>query len=209
MATTTLGHTVHIGEPPISRFLFADTRLAAVWLVIRLYTGYEWLMAGYNKLVSPAWVGDKAGSAITGFATGALGKSTTAHPDVTGWYAAFLQSVVLPNAPVWSWAITLGEVAVGIGLILGLFTGIAAFFGGMMNANYLLAGTLSTNPLLFILSTWLVLAWRVAGYYGVDRWLLPALGVPGEPGSVFQHEKPLVVVSAAGSPSAATPFPLS
>ena len=72
---------------------------------------------------------------------------------------------------------TAGEIAVGIGLILGLFTGIAAFFGGLMNANYLFAGTVSINPLLFVLSTWLVLAWRVAGYYGLDRWGLPALGV--------------------------------
>jgi thiosulfate dehydrogenase [quinone] large subunit len=46
-----------------------------------------------------------------------------------------------------------------------------------MNASYLLAGTLSTNPLLFILATWLVLGWRVAGYWGLDRWVLPKLGV--------------------------------
>ena len=53
-----------------------------------------------------------------------------------------------------------------------------ATFGTLMNANYLLAGTVSTNPLLFILGTWLVLAWRVAGYYGGDRYLLPLLGTP-------------------------------
>jgi len=38
---------------------------------------------------------------------------------------------------------------------------------GRMNANYPLAGTVSTNPTLFILATWLVLAWR------------GAVGVPG------------------------------
>jgi len=27
----------------------------------------------------------------------------------------------------------------------------AAFFGGLLHANYLLAGTVSTNPMLFIL----------------------------------------------------------
>jgi thiosulfate dehydrogenase [quinone] large subunit len=147
-------------------------------------------MAGYEKLINPAWTGSKAGSSIAGFAAGALKKTAGDHPDVTGWYAGFLQSVVIPNAALWSWAITLGEMAVGIGLILGLFTGIAAFFGGMMNANYLLAGTISTNPLLFILATWLVLAWRVAGYWGLDYWLLPALGVPGKPGQVFHRTAP-------------------
>jgi thiosulfate dehydrogenase [quinone] large subunit len=68
-----------------------------------------------------------------------------------------------------------------------LFGGIAAFFGGFMNASYLLAGTVSTNPVLFILATWLVLAWRVAGYWGLDRWVLPLLGVPGAPGILFQR----------------------
>src|SRR5581483_180234 len=48
------------------------------------------------------------------------------HLDVTGWYAAILRDFVIPNAAAWSWAITLGELAVGIGLALGMFTGIAA-----------------------------------------------------------------------------------
>jgi thiosulfate dehydrogenase [quinone] large subunit len=82
--------------------------------------------------------------------------------------------------------VTFGEILVGIALILGLLTGIAAFFGGFMNASYLLAGTVSTNPFLFILATWLVLAWRVAGWWGLDRWALPLLGVPGAPGTLFQ-----------------------
>ena len=89
---------------------------------------------------------------------------------------------------LWSYFVAFGEALVGLGLIVGLFTGIAAFFGGLMNANYLMAGTVSTNPLLFILATWLVLAWRVAGYWGLDRWALPLLGVPGAPGTLFQRE---------------------
>jgi len=169
--------------------LFANTRLAPLWLIIRLYVGYEWLVAGWGKLTNPAgvWVGAKAGTAITGFAQGALKKTTGDHPDVTGWYAWFLQHVVIPNAALWSYMVTFGEILVGLGLIFGLLTGIAAFFGGMMNANYLLAGTVSSNPLLFILATWLVLAWRVAGYWGLDRWALPLIGVPGAPGTLFQR----------------------
>ncbi|MEM6429606.1 MAG: DoxX family protein, partial [Deinococcota bacterium] len=65
-----------------------------------------------------------------------------------------------------------------IALIVGFLTGISAFLGGLMNASFLLAGTVSTNPLMFILATWLVLAWRVAGYYGLDYWVLPRLGAP-------------------------------
>jgi hypothetical protein len=67
---------------------------------------------------------------------------------------------------------------VGLALILGFLTGIAAFFGVVMNVNYLLAGTISTNPGLAILGSLLMLAWRIAGYYGLDHWVLPLLGTP-------------------------------
>jgi thiosulfate dehydrogenase [quinone] large subunit len=183
---------IQIPEPPLARLLFADTRMAPVWAIIRLYLDYEWLAAGWGKLTNPAgvWVGAKAGTAVTGFIQGALAKTGGEHPDVSGWYATFLQQVALPNAAVFSYLVTFGEILVGVALILGLLTGIAAFFGGFMNASYLLAGAVSTNPLLFILATWIVLAWRVAGYWGLDRWVLPLLGVPGVPGTLFQRTTP-------------------
>src|SRR5690606_13786376 len=98
--------------------------------------------------------------------------------DVSGWYAAFLENVALPNATLFSYLVAYGELLVGLGLIVGLLTGIAAFFGSLMNISFLFAGTISTNPLLFILATWLVLGWKVAGWYGLDRWALPLLGTP-------------------------------
>jgi thiosulfate dehydrogenase [quinone] large subunit len=171
------GKTILIPENPVSRFLFSDTRSGIIWLVIRLYLGYAWLTAGWKKVNSEAWVGSDAGTALTGFVKGALGKATEGK-DVTGWYASFLEQLVLPNAKLFSYLVAFGELAVGLGLVLGLLTGIAAFFGAFMNASFLFAGTLSTNPLLFILATWIVLAWKTAGWYGLDRWALPFLGTP-------------------------------
>ena len=166
-----------IPENPVSRFLFSSTRSALIWLVIRLYVGYAWLTAGWGKVTSDAWTGENAGAAIKGFVGGALAKSQEGA-DVAGWYATFLESTVLPNAKVFSFMVAYGELLVGLGLIVGLLTGIAAFFGALMNASFLFAGTLSSNPLLFILATWLVLAWKVAGWYGLDRWALTYLGTP-------------------------------
>jgi thiosulfate dehydrogenase [quinone] large subunit len=179
-------------EPPFARFLFADLRVMPwVWLVVRLYIGYEWVAAGWEKIAgsgSAAWVGSQSGAAIAGFAKGALAKSTGEHPDVTGWYATFLRDVVVPNASLFGHLVAYGETLVGIALILGALTGIAAFFGILMNANYLLAGTVSSNPILIILGALVMLAWRNAGWIGLDRWLLPALGTPWQPGRVFQRD---------------------
>jgi len=189
--TTRLERSVKsLEDPPVAQALFGDVRWAWIWLIVRLYVGYEWLSAGWGKLNDTAWIGSSAGTALSGFVNGALSKTGGAHPQVEGWYAWFLQHIVLPNAAVWSYVIALGETLVGIALILGIFTGIAAFFGSLMNMNYLLAGAVSTNPILFAFATLLVLAWKTAGWWGLDRWILPALGTPWRPGFVFHHEPP-------------------
>lgn len=177
---------VVIEESPLSKFLFSNTKMAWFWFIVRLYVGWEWLVAGWGKVFSPVWTGEGAGTAISGFVNGALQKTGGAHPDVSGWYATFLQNSVLPYAKVWSYAVAYGEVLVGIGLIVGCFVGIAAFFGLFMNLNYLLAGTVSTNPILFVLSIGLILAWKIAGYWGLDRYVLPKFGVPWRSGQVYK-----------------------
>jgi thiosulfate dehydrogenase (quinone) large subunit len=154
---------------------------------VRLYVGWTWLQAGWEKVTNPAWVGSQAGTALSGFINNALTKATGAHPDVQGWYAAFLRNAVLPHAAVWGNFVAFGETLVGIGLILGVFAGIAAFFGIVMNLNYLMSGSVSVNPILLMLSIFLVLAWKTVGWWGLDRWLLPALGTPWRPGQVFHR----------------------
>jgi thiosulfate dehydrogenase (quinone) large subunit len=96
-----------------------------------------------------------------------------------------LENVVVPNAAIFAYMVTFGEILVGLALITGLATGIAAFFGGLMNASFIFAGTAGANPLMFILAILLMLSWRVAGYWGLDRWVLPAIGIPGYPGTLF------------------------
>src|SRR5579884_1390143 len=189
--------STQIPEPPIARFLFADTRMAWFWFIVRLYVGYEWLSAGYEKLTSGAWVfSAHDGLGLKGFVMGAMAKTAGANPAVQGWYAYFLQHIVLPGAPVFAYIVTFGEIFVGLGLIFGILTGIAAFFGVFMNLNFMLAGTVSINPVIGTLALFLVLAWRVAGYYGVDRYLLPLLGTPWT-GSLAQKPKETKVTPPA------------
>jgi thiosulfate dehydrogenase [quinone] large subunit len=168
--------TYFVEESRLSHALFHSTASAWFWLVVRVYVGWEWLSAGLGKLGDPAWTGADAGKALSGFIDGALAKTAGAHPDVQSWYAAFLKTAVLSHPAAWAHFVTYGEILVGAALIIGLLTGIAASFGLFMNLNYLLAGTVSTNPILFTLAIGIVLAWKVAGYIGVDRFVLPALG---------------------------------
>lgn len=177
-----------IEEPPVTRALFGDVRWAWIWLLVRLYVGWQWFRAGLGKINNPAWTGSNAGAALSGFVNGALSQTGGEHPQVQGWYAWFLDSLVLPNAAFWGYLVSWGELLVGIALILGVFTGVAAFFGSFMNMNYLLAGTVSINPILFVGALFLILAWKTAGWWGIDRWLLPALGTPWSPGYIFQGE---------------------
>lgn len=181
--------STQIPEPPLSQFLFSDTRMSWFWFIIRAYVGWEWLMAGWTKVNNPIWFGTSAGAAVKGFVMGSLEKTSGAHPDVSSWYAYFLNSAVLPNITIFSNIVAVGEVLVGVALILGAFTGIAAFFGAFMNMNYLLAGTVSANPILLFLQLFLILAWKTAGFYGLDRYLLTLLGTPWQKGKIFKTKR--------------------
>ena len=81
-------------------------------------------------------------------------------------------------------------------LIIGLFTGLAAFFAGMLTVSFGLAGVAGVNPVFFVIEVMLILAWRNAGYYGLDRYVLPALGTPWRPGKLFHREPPVTAVAA-------------
>ena len=164
-----------VEQSALAHFLLTDKKSALLWFLVRLYLGYEFLMAGWGKLASPAWFGADAGAALQGFVQGALSKTTGAHPDVYAWYASFLQSTVLPHLVIWSNAVVLGEIAIGLGLIVGLCTRTAAFFAFFMSFNFLLAGTVSINPVLIMLAIGVMLAHRVAGHWGLDRYAKPYL----------------------------------
>jgi thiosulfate dehydrogenase (quinone) large subunit len=170
--------TVEIEGPGFSRYLFSNTRAGLLWLPIRLFVGAQWLEAGLHKAQGAGWL--DGGTALKGFWTGAVAVPDGGHAPITyEWYRSFIQTLLDAHAYQWfSFLIVGGEIAVGLGLIFGVLTGFAAFFGALMNMSFLLAGSASSNPVMFTLAVGMILAWRVAGYYGVDRYLLPMLGVP-------------------------------
>ncbi len=182
--------SMNMSDPPIANALFNNTKLAWIWLIIRVYVGYEWITASLHKLESPAWM--QTGDALKGFWMSAIAvPDAPAKPAITyGWYRSFLQFLLDNQSYVWfGKVVAIGEFLVGLGLIVGLFVGIAAFFGGLMNFNFMLAGSASTNPVLFLLAVLLMLAWKVAGYWGLDRWALRWLGTPWQKGEGLPKKK--------------------
>jgi len=171
-------NTVEVDGPAFTRYLFGNTRAGLFWLPIRMFLGFSWLESGWGKLTSPEWT--QGGAALRGYWERAVAIPEQGRPPIAfEWYRGFIQTLLDNGTEGWfSWLVMLGEVAVGIGLLVGALTGVAAFFGALMNMSFLLAGSASTNPVMFTLAIGLILAWRVAGYYGLDRYLLPILGTP-------------------------------
>jgi thiosulfate dehydrogenase (quinone) large subunit len=174
-------------DPPIAQSLFGDVRWSWLWLATRLYIGYTWLSSGLGKINNPAWV--STGEALKGFWARAIQvPEAPARPAIAfNWYRVFIEGLLNSGSYTWfSKVVVAGELLIGIALILGAFTGIAAFFGAFMNWNFMMAGTASINPLMFVVTILIILAWKTAGWWGLDRWLLPSLGTPWRPGGVFE-----------------------
>ncbi len=144
-----------------------------ILLLVRLWLGWQWISAGWDKVTSSAWVGAHAGVGIGGFLKHAASLSSGAHPSVQGWYAGIINGVAIPAAPFFSYVISFGELLVGIALILGFVTTFAALMGAIMNSAYLLAGTTSTNPNMLILEMILLVAGFNAAKFGLDYWVIP------------------------------------
>lgn len=177
----TSGTRGQVDDPVFWKLLLGNTYYALLWLPLRFYIGRDWLAAGEHKIRSDAWM--SGGTALKGYWTGATtvpegGTASRAAGTVT-WFNDFLTYAL--NHEWYTWfakVIAIGEFMIGLGLLVGALVGIAAFFGSFMNINFMLAGTTSSNPVMFALTVLLVLGWKVAGFWGLDRYLLPVLRTP-------------------------------
>ena len=152
-------------------------------VILRVVLGFGFLYAGLEKVLEFKGTGPFSAAGFLAHATAGTIPNMVGHDPAT--------MVHNPTHQLWvdlaantgligiiNFLVVFGEIAIGLGLVFGVLTGFAAFFGATMNMAFLLAGSASTNPVLFTAGIGLILAWRVAGFYGIDRWLLPMIGVP-------------------------------
>jgi len=150
------------------KFLRENVYASYFLALVRVYLGWSWLTSGWGKLSG-------GGFDATGFLIGAVKKATGDHPSVQGWWANFLESFAIPNAGIFNFLIPLGELLVGLGLIVGGLTTAAIFFGMMMNFSFLFSGSTSSNVQMVLLSIFVIVAGANAGRLGIDYYILPYL----------------------------------
>ena len=134
--------------------------------VIRILTGLIFLAEGWSKLRGEFVRG--------GFAAAIKEMGAETWP----FWKHFLETVVAPRAEIFGWAFALGELAVGIGLILGLLTRVAAG-GGVALMILILLGSGRGEPG----ATWDM--WVTAGLTAKFALLLLVLLFAVNPGKVW------------------------
>lgn len=160
----------------MARALFGESRFVWLWLAARVYLGWLWLDAGRQKLREDAWM--DSGLAVRRlWERSLLAPEQSRLPLAYDWRREIVQSMLDHRWYTWvAPLIAITETLFGIALILGLFTGVVAVTGSLLNVTFMLTGVASTNPVLFVIAVALMLAWRTAGWIGLDRWVLPIAG---------------------------------
>ena len=147
-----------------------DNKYAAIIVaVVRIVLGYKWITSAWGKVTT-------GGFDATGYLTNAINNPVAKGDEVLyPVYNAFIEHIALPMVDVINVIIPWGELLVGIGLITGILTLPAVFFGLLMNFMFLFAGTISTNPLMVLLGFIILLAAGNAGKFGGDYFVTPWL----------------------------------
>lgn len=173
--------------------IIRNDKLKYIWPILRVWLGFQWLISGIKKITDPngVWVGENAGQAMRSFwiqIVGAQGGGNVSGASPQGaegaaqalspfpWYRSFIQFLLDGHNEVWfSYFIVASEVMIGAALILGLLTTLVALGGAFMNLNFMLAGTVSTNPILYTAAILLIMAGRNAGFIGLDTFVIPRI----------------------------------
>lgn len=143
---------------------------AIILAVVRVILGYKWIAGGWGKIT-----GDTAFDA-SGYLMNAITNPVAKGGEaIYPTYNAFIEHIALPFIDVINVLVPWGEFLIGLGLILGILTLPALFFGLLMNFMFLFAGTISTNPQMVLLGIILLLGATNTGKFGGDYFLNPWL----------------------------------
>ncbi|MFG2267638.1 DoxX family protein [Streptomyces sp. NPDC048720] len=140
-----------------------DTATRYALLPLRIYLGVTFMYAGLNKITDSAFL--KSGGA------GSIGDTMRAARGSAALPA--LIDLALKNPVGFGFAIALGELAVGIGTLLGLFGRLAALGGALISLSLWLTVSWASTPYYYgndlaYLMAWLPLVLAGAPYLSLD-----------------------------------------
>lgn len=146
--------------------------VAPLLLMARVYVGWIWLNVGWGLVQSASWMDEGAAFRQALLRTRVGEEWMTAGQ---GWRSDAAVFLVESRSIDWIARITaIGLTMVGIAMILGLATAIAAVAGLVLAGNAVVAGSVAIDPVVVGLALVLLVRSRSAGAIGLDRWVRPA-----------------------------------
>ncbi|MCT4355725.1 DoxX family protein [Streptomyces sp. Je 1-79] len=132
-------------------------------LPLRLFLGITFVYAGLDKLTDSGFMADSGSGSIGEMMRGV--RDTSAVPA--------LVDLALNNPVGFGYAIAFGELAVGIGTLVGLFARLAALGGALISLSLWLTVSWQVNPYYYgndlaYLMSWLPLVLAGAAYFSLD-----------------------------------------
>ncbi|MDX3215470.1 DoxX family protein [Streptomyces sp. ME02-6991-2B] len=140
-----------------------DTARRHALLPLRVFLGVTFVYAGFDKLMSGTFFNDSAPGSLLGTLNAVRGSAAVPA----------LVDLALKNPHGFGYAIAFGEIAVGIGTLVGLFGRIAALGGALISLSLWLTVSWSTQPYYYgndlaYLMAWLPLVLAGAPLLSVD-----------------------------------------
>jgi thiosulfate dehydrogenase (quinone) large subunit len=157
-----LGNPSKVTTPGPLQWLTRSKVMAVAWTAMRVWLGIMWIQAGVAKLwgaENPAFM-HHGGAGVAGFAA----HGTAAYT----WWASFLHGFVVPNAGWIGVLVAVAEFLIGIALVLGLFTPLAALGSLALLFTYVMSGTASVCAFYALFAIVILATWRTSSWIGVD-----------------------------------------
>src|SRR5580704_15283927 len=157
-----LGSPSERANPRGWEWLKQSKSMAVAWTAMRVWLGVMWIQAGWAKL----WGAENSaflhhnGAGVAGFA--AHGKAAYT------WWGSFLHSFVVPNSGWIGILVAVAEFAIGIALVAGIFTRVAAMGSLALLFTYVMSGTASVCAFYALFAIVILATWRTSSLFGVD-----------------------------------------
>src|SRR5580704_11779384 len=156
------GNPTERTTPGVFTWLRQSKIASIAWLAVRVWIGIMWFQAGWSKVFgaeNPSFLHHN-GSGVAGFA-GGTGAAYS-------WWASIMHSFVVPNASWIAVLVAFGELAIGLGLIVGFLTRTAAVASLLLLFTYVMSGTAGVTGFYALCAIIVLATWRTSTWIGLD-----------------------------------------